>query len=240
MYPVTRKDNLHVEQLPNETVIYDRLNHQAHCLNRTVFTIWESADGTKSVDQLAAVLTEKFGVPLSRDLVLFSLNELKKVNLLQSPAKLASEEELPSRRQIGRKLALAGASAALLPFVASLVAPTPAMARSYNPTTYAKDWAAVKSEASQRLGTGSFEQESLPNRLHHGSGRRHSGNCCHPPGQDRHRTKRFSSRGIRIQRNVECAGITAVIKSVLVKLLRNGSQTPQDFRAATRHVFSEL
>ncbi len=136
----------------NGTVVYDRLNHQAHCLNKTVFTIWENADGTKSVDQLAGVLTEKLGLPLSQDLVLLSLAELKKVNLLQSPAKLDSGEELPSRRQIGRKLALAGASAAFLPFVASLVAPTPAMARSYNPATYACEWATVQSEASPDWG----------------------------------------------------------------------------------------
>jgi hypothetical protein len=83
---------------------------------------------------------------------LLSLQDLKKVNLLQTPAELSSPEELPSRRQIGRKLALAGASATFLPFVASLVAPTPAMARSYNPRTYASEWTTVQSEASRVWG----------------------------------------------------------------------------------------
>ena len=146
MYPLARKKDLYVEQLPDEAVVYDKLNHQAHCLNSTVFTVWENADGTRTVGELAQLLHDKLGMPLSRDVVLLALEDLNQSNLLEKQAALGTSEPLPSRREIGRKLALAGVSASLLPFVASIVAPTPAMARSYTSANYGKELAAVTSE----------------------------------------------------------------------------------------------
>lgn len=142
--PLARKTNVYVEHLLNEVIVYDKTNHQAHSLNSTVFEVWKNADGTKTVDDLAGILSEKFRLPSSGDLVVLALEDLKRANLVEDDSKLASAE-LPSRREIGRKLAIAGVSASLLPFVASIVAPTPAMARSsatpYTTATYEKELA---------------------------------------------------------------------------------------------------
>jgi hypothetical protein len=149
MNPTTRKDNIYVERLADDTVVYDRTNHRAHCLNDTVFKVWQEADGTRSIDELSKFVEQPPGAPLGRDVVLLSLVELEKADLLQNPESLGTREDMPSRREIGRKLALAGASASFLPFVASLVAPTPAMARSYTATNYKTELTTVKTETSK-------------------------------------------------------------------------------------------
>lgn len=135
MCPVARKNDIYVEQLPNEVVIYDKISHQAHCLNKTVFTVWEHADGTRTVDELSELLSGAFGAPLTRDATLIALEDLRNANLLQTSSKL-DNAPMPSRRDLGRKFALAGVSASLLPFVASIMAPTPAMATSYTAATF--------------------------------------------------------------------------------------------------------
>ncbi len=154
MCPVARKNDIYVEQLPNEVVIYDKVNHQAHCLNKTVFTVWEHADGTRTVDELSELLSGALSAPLNRDATLVALEDLRNANLLQTPSKLDAAP-LPSRRDLGRKFALAGVSASLLPFVASIMAPTPAMATSgtsSDAATYATDFAKATSEVTKDLG----------------------------------------------------------------------------------------
>ncbi|MDQ2713240.1 MAG: hypothetical protein M3Y24_13595 [Acidobacteriota bacterium] len=148
MCPLARKNDVYVEQLPNEVVIYDKISHQAHCLNRTVFTVWENADGTRTVDELSELLAGLLGAPLTRDATLVALEDLRNADLLQSPPKLDGVP-MPSRRDLGRKFALAGVSASLLPFVASIAAPTPAMATSYTAATYKTELATATSEAKR-------------------------------------------------------------------------------------------
>jgi hypothetical protein len=151
MCPLARKNDIYVEQLPNEVVIYDKISHQAHCLNRTVFTVWEHADGTRTVDEISEVLSGVLGAPLTRDATLVALEDLRNANLLQTSPKL-DDVLMPSRRDLGRKFALAGVSASLLPFVASIMAPTPAMATSYTAANYKTELANATSEVTKDLG----------------------------------------------------------------------------------------
>lgn len=152
MNVVSRRDNIHIQPLPNEVVLYDKGTHQAHCLNPTVFKVWESADGTRSVDQLAQVLDQGLDIGCRQEVVLLALDELRKANLLQDGS-VATQMPLPSRREVARKLSAAGLSLSVLPLVASLVAPTPAMARSgnYSAATYQQEYAQATSETSRDL-----------------------------------------------------------------------------------------
>jgi hypothetical protein len=136
--PRARRNDLFAESLADETILYDKTNHQAHSLNKTVAMVWESADGEKSVDDIAAILHRSLGIPEDRSIVLLALEQLKSAGLLDTSAELSEEAERPSRRQVARKLALVGASAALVPFVASVLAPTPAMASSRATVTLAQ------------------------------------------------------------------------------------------------------
>ncbi len=61
--PRARRNDLFSERLGDETVIYDKLNHRAHTLNRTVATVWELADGDQSVNELADIFHATLGIP---------------------------------------------------------------------------------------------------------------------------------------------------------------------------------
>lgn len=128
--PRARRNDIFSDTLGSETILYDKSNHRAHSLNRSAALVWQSADGQKSVDELAELLHRELGVPADRSVVLLALEELAIAGLLEKPLETAVPEEAPSRREVARRLALAGASAAFIPFIASVIAPTPAMASS--------------------------------------------------------------------------------------------------------------
>lgn len=132
--PKARHDDVFSENLAGETIVYDKPNHRAHTLNRTAAAIWESADGTKSVDELARILELDLGLPAERGVVLLALSQLQDAGLLETGTETEQVEPGATRREMARRFAVAGVSAALVPFVASVVAPTPAMAQSI--TTY--------------------------------------------------------------------------------------------------------
>jgi len=56
MKPAVRRSGLVVRELADETVVYDLDRHQAHCLNRTAAIVFRGADGTRSLDELGALL----------------------------------------------------------------------------------------------------------------------------------------------------------------------------------------
>lgn len=126
--PVSRHDDIVTESLGAETIVYDKMSHRAHSLNQTVALVWASANGERSVDQIAEILHRDLGLPTDRDVVLMALQELSEAGLLEKPVETANN--LMSRRQLARKLAMVGASAAVVPLVATVLAPTPAMASS--------------------------------------------------------------------------------------------------------------
>jgi len=134
--PRALRSNIFTESLADETILYDKAAHKAHSLNKTVAMVWESADGQKSVGEIAGVLHRNLGLPEDRSIVLLALEELQTAGLLETTPEVGEGEERPSRRQVARRLALAGASVGLVPLVASVLAPTPAMASSMTSLTY--------------------------------------------------------------------------------------------------------
>jgi hypothetical protein len=128
--PCARRNEIFTETIAAETIVYDKASHRAHSLNKTVARVWESADGNRSVDEIAGILHRELGVPEDRGMVLLALQELSTAGLLENPAPAETGPTLMSRRQLARRLAMAGATAAVLPLVATVLAPTPAMASS--------------------------------------------------------------------------------------------------------------
>jgi Coenzyme PQQ synthesis protein D (PqqD) len=128
--PLAVRSNIFAENLADETILYDKTRHKAHSLNKTVTMVWESADGKKSVSEIAGILQRELGIPEDRGVVLLALEELQSAGLVEFQAELIESPERPSRREVARRLVLAGASAALVPVVASVLAPTPARASS--------------------------------------------------------------------------------------------------------------
>lgn len=115
-----------MQTLENEVLIYDLETHRAYCLNETSSIVYRACNGITTFDQL------KDKANLTDEVILLALDQLKEGSLLAEGDKLEIKFNGLSRREAIKKAALA--SAVALPIVASLVAPTPAMAASCTAT----------------------------------------------------------------------------------------------------------
>jgi len=151
MHPTARRTDIIVQTLGTEVLAYDQRHDAAHSLNAPAALVYEHADGTRSIDQLAALLGDSLGVAHDRALVEVALLELQEAKLLETDVVRARGV---SRRDVIRRLGLA---AAAMPIVASVVAPTPLMAQSR------------RSHRSHSKPSYSKPSYSKPSRRSHGS-----------------------------------------------------------------------
>ncbi len=122
MNPAARRDGILIRELPGELLVYDQGAHRAHCLNRTAATVFRSADGTRSVADLARLLAPKADPAESEAAVGEALARLSEAGLLESAAPSGGW----SRREWVQRVGVA--AAVLLPVVASILVPSPAEA----------------------------------------------------------------------------------------------------------------
>jgi len=123
--PKARNEEIVIQELKNEMLVYDLENDKAHHLNETVAFVWKICDGKTSTKEIASQLSSKFKTEIEEDFVMLAFDELEKANLLnQNPA---GELVDLARRKVVFKYATV---AAALPIVMSLVAPPPALAQS--------------------------------------------------------------------------------------------------------------
>lgn len=134
--PLARQEQLVVQEVADETIIYDEQRDHVHRLNRTAALVWRYCDGSHTVAALAQAVSRELAsapgvsAPVTEDVVWLALDRLDKEKLLQGT--LARPEGLTqiTRRDVLRRAALIGGLAVLIPVVQSVVAPTPAMAMS--------------------------------------------------------------------------------------------------------------
>jgi|ERR1700738_2464920 len=124
--PRKREQQLVIDELPDEVLIYDLDRHKAHCLNQTAALVWQHCDGNSTPSQIARRLTKKLGAPFNEDLVWLALRQLERLHLLEQSISLPPKFLGMSRRQMIRNAGLAAAVA--VPLVTSIVAPTAAEA----------------------------------------------------------------------------------------------------------------
>lgn len=123
--PRARRDDLLVEDIIDEILIYDLRSQQAHCLNATAAAIWRACDGQTTVAALAAAASAAIGAPCDERVILLALEQLRERDLLdQLPV---STSPPMSRRELMERLAV---PMLLLPLITTLSVPTPAMAQS--------------------------------------------------------------------------------------------------------------
>lgn len=127
-YPLSRKDNIVIQELKDEVLIYDLITHKAFCLNETSALVWQLCDGTRSIREISDQMSKKLQAPATEDLIWLALDELKKNDLLTNGQQLTSGVNGMNRRQVLRKIGLT--SMVALPIIYSILAPTPAMAQS--------------------------------------------------------------------------------------------------------------
>lgn len=122
-----RRDLIECALADDEVIVYDPETHEAHCLTAIAASVFRSCDGTRSLDELAALLPAAVPGALSRaNTVQLVVDELRARGLLETDETApAVEAPRPTRAQFARRF---GAAAAAVLFVESLVAPTAAQA----------------------------------------------------------------------------------------------------------------
>jgi hypothetical protein len=119
--PTARTENLLVQKLNDETLIYDIERDEAHCLNQTAALVWEKCDGKTTAAQAAQSVQRKLGTPFDTDVVWLAVKQLQRYHLIDRKAMRPSV----SRRDLVIKYAPLAIS---LPIIFSITAPTPAQA----------------------------------------------------------------------------------------------------------------
>ncbi|GMR12666.1 MAG: hypothetical protein BMS9Abin29_0857 [Gemmatimonadota bacterium] len=133
LLPRAREEDLVVEALPDETLVYDLKRDKAHCLNPTAALVWSRCDGETSVSDVASLLETELGLPAAHSVVWMALDRLDRENLLEDPVALPEEAASYSRREMMRTLGRVAGLTLLLPAVSSIVAPLAAQAGSCIP-----------------------------------------------------------------------------------------------------------
>ncbi len=122
--PIARNNGIVVQETAEETLVYDVNTNKAHCLNPTAAFVWKSCNGNNSVADINSLLENEFGTKVHEDLVWLAIDQLNNDNLLVE--KVETKISGLSRREVIKRIGLATAIA--LPIVASLSAPTAALA----------------------------------------------------------------------------------------------------------------
>jgi hypothetical protein len=122
--PRAREEELLVHELLDEVLVYDLNRHRAHSLNRTAALIWRHCDGKTTTAEMAALVQRELNLPVDEDLVWQALRRLGRANLLQERFALPAHAGHCSRREVMRKLGMAGG----LAIVTSILVPTAAQA----------------------------------------------------------------------------------------------------------------
>ncbi|MCC5636684.1 PqqD family protein [Nostoc sp. CHAB 5844] len=135
MIPVARTENLLIQEVGNELIVYDETRDTAHCLSAIAARVWYLCNGQNTVDNIARLLQEELDVPPDqtldwRGLVQLTLAELEQFHLLDAAVTEPLMNPRTSRRQVLKKVSLVGGFAigSLFPAIASIIVPTPAMA----------------------------------------------------------------------------------------------------------------
>lgn len=88
MIPVARTQQLLIQKIRGEVLVYDQINHTSHCLSPITATVWQYCNGQYSVKEIAELLEkelpkmrrEKINM---RGLVYLTLEELEKHQLIK-------------------------------------------------------------------------------------------------------------------------------------------------------------
>ena len=123
LMPRARQKELVVEELQDETLVYDLKRHKASCLNSTAALVWRNCDGRTSVAEVVELLEERSATPTDEGVVWMALDRLDRAHLLSEPVTLPAARDQYSRRQMLRTLRRAAGISLLLPVIESIVAP---------------------------------------------------------------------------------------------------------------------
>lgn len=119
--PLARSNDLVIEELDGEVLVYDRTNKRAHCLTATAARVWRACDGQTDTDGIADLLE------LSSEAVRDALSELERTELLEISSIQVLQNgngHAMTRRELTKRSAQVGTAVAAAPLILSITAPT--------------------------------------------------------------------------------------------------------------------
>jgi hypothetical protein len=120
--PLAKQDQLVVEELGDELLIYDLHSDRAHSLSCDAARVWKACDGKTKAEALAAQ------VGLDHATVADALEQLRVCELLDEGPQLNGNGNGLTRRGLTLRAVKLGAAAAAAPLIVSIAAPTAALA----------------------------------------------------------------------------------------------------------------
>src|SRR5687767_12078449 len=114
--PVACADDIVVQEIDGEVLIYDLKENKAFCLNHTAALVWRECDGKKNTLEIAKSLEKQLGTTIKEEFVWLAIDQLSKEKLLEK--EVITEISGLSRREAVKKIGLASMIA--LPIVAML------------------------------------------------------------------------------------------------------------------------
>lgn len=116
--PRSKTENIVVQNLESETLIYNLETNKVFCLNETSALVYQACNGQTNFEEIK----NKHNLP--DEVIFLALDLLKKENLLEE--NFSSPLEGMKRREVIKKIGLTSMIA--LPIISSLMAPTSIMA----------------------------------------------------------------------------------------------------------------
>jgi hypothetical protein len=111
--PLARSEELVVEEVGDELLVYDKTTNRAHCLSPIAVKVWRACDGYTSTDVLCTKLD------LDSATIGQVVDELERNSLLEAPPQIGH-----TRRELTVKTAKLGVAASV-PFIYSVLGPVP-------------------------------------------------------------------------------------------------------------------
>ena len=122
--PLARTKNLVVQDVANESLVYDESSHEAHCLNKSAALVWRHCDGRTTVDEMVAILHRSLGTPTDSAVVELALEQLQTAGLVNERVVSFTGQPNMARRRLLSRLSVAGMAMALAPLVTSIMTRT--------------------------------------------------------------------------------------------------------------------
>jgi hypothetical protein len=117
--PIARRNDLVIQELPGETLVYDLNTHRAFCLNESAAFVWRCCDGHTSIQEIVRNFESTGRGSVSDEFVWLAISQLSDEMLLESSIQPSFSGV--TRRQLIRRIGLA--STVAVPIIASIVAP---------------------------------------------------------------------------------------------------------------------
>ena len=76
--PLARRTGLIIEQLPDETLVYDSDRDKAMCLNQAAASVWKNCDGKTTPARMARLIEKELQIAGGDEVVSLALERLER------------------------------------------------------------------------------------------------------------------------------------------------------------------